>query len=153
MKTDLAYKRRKWLIYGFGFFVITVLLVTLLFLIFSEKKLPDNAVIIDDDTINGEIQNEEMVKKINALLEKEPVLKELPMTVEYYSNDQSEYTKYVISYALNESERGFYLIIKDYTGVGMVAALEKLTEKGMNTIGLELKYDDLTSETLNFKAE
>lgn len=145
--------RRKWLIYGFGIFVIVVLFVTLLFLAFSEKKLPDNAVVVDEDVINGEIQNEEMVKKINALVEKEPVLKDLPMTVEYFSDDYSEYTKYIISYGLNDSERGFYLIVKDYTGEGMVAALGKLTEMGMDTIGLELKYEDLTGDALNYRAE
>ena len=145
--------RRKWLIYGFGFFVIAVLLITLLFLIFSEKKLPDNAVVVDDETINGEIQNEEMVKKINELLEKEPVLKDLPMTVEYYSDDQSEYTKYIMSYGLDDSERGFYLIAKDYTGAGMATVLGKLAEMGMDTVGLELRYENLADDALNFRAE
>ncbi|MBQ6410133.1 hypothetical protein IJI18_02670 [Candidatus Saccharibacteria bacterium] len=145
--------RRKWLVYGLGFFVIVVLLITLLFLIFSEKKLPDNAVVMDEDVINGEMQNEEMVKKINELIEREPVLAELPLVVEYYSEDYSEYTKYIISYELDDSERGFYLIVKDYTGAGMVPALGKLTEMGMDTIGLELKYEDLTGDALNFRAD
>ena len=145
--------RRKWVVYGLGIFVIVVLTVTLLFLIFSEKKLPDNAVMVDEATINGENLNLEMIKKLGELFEKEPVLRELPMTVEYYSDDYSEYTKYVISYELDDSERGFHLIVKDYTGAGIVAALGKLTEMGMNTIGLELKYEDLTGEALNFRAE
>lgn len=145
--------RRRWVIYGFGIFVIVILFVTLLFLAFSEKKLPENAVVVDDAVISGEDLNLEMIKKLNELFEKEPVLKELPLTVEYYSEDYSEYTKYVISYELDDSERGFHLIVKDYTGVGMVPALGKLTEMGMNTIGLELKYENLTDDTLNFRAD
>lgn len=145
--------RRNWLFIGFGLFVIVVLFISLMFLIFSEKKLPDNAVMIDDEIIRGDLSNEETVKRINELIEKEPVIAELPLRVEYYSDDYSSYTKYILSYGLNDSERGFYLIIKDYTGVGMFAAITKLNEMGMRTEGLELKYEDLTEDALNFRAD
>ena len=145
--------RKKWVIYGFGIFVIVVLFVTLLFLAFSEKKLPDNAVIVDDATIKGEMQNEEMIKKINALTEKEPAIAELPLTVEYFSEDYSDYIKYVIGYELDGSERGFFLIVKDYTGVGVDIVLKKLVEIGIDTAGLEIKYEDLTTDALNFRAD
>ena len=72
--------------------------------------------------------------------------------MEYYSDDYSEYTKYTISYALDDSERGFHLIMKDYTGAKVGALIRTLTEMGMNTVGLEVKYEDLTSETMNAKA-
>lgn len=145
--------RKKWAIYGFGFFVIVILFVTLLFLAFSEKKLPDNAVVVDDATIKGEMQNEEMIKKINALIEKEPAIAELPLTVEYFSENYSDYIKYVIGYELDGSERGFFLVAKDYTGVGMEIILKKLAEMGINTAGLEIRYEDLTSDALNFRAD
>lgn len=106
-----------------------------------------------DALVVGEIQNEETLKALNALIEKEPVIANLPLTVEYYANNYSTYTKYVISYALNDSDRGFYLIVKDYTGAGMASALDKLAEMGMDTIGLELKYENLEDESLSPRAE
>ena len=106
-----------------------------------------------DSLVVGEIQNAEEMKKVNALLEKEPVLSELPVTVEYYSDDYSEYTKYTISYALDDSERGFYLIMKDYTGAKVGALIRTLTEMGMDTVGLEVKYEDLSGEGLGARAE
>ena len=106
-----------------------------------------------DGLVVGEIQNAEEMKKVNVLLEKEPVLKQLPVTVEYYSDDYSEYTKYTISYAFDDSERGFHLIMKDYTGVGVIGLIKTLTEMGMDTVGLEVKYEDLSDEGLGVRAE
>ena len=101
-----------------------------------------------DALIVGEINNAEEMKKLDALLEKEPALTRLPVTVEYFSDDYSEYTKYTISYELDDSERGFYLVMKDYTGVGMLGLIKTLTDMGMNTVGLEVKYEDLTNDKL-----
>lgn len=105
-----------------------------------------------DSLIVGEIQNIEEMKKLDSLLEREPVLSKLPVTVEYYSDDYSEYTKYTISYAQNDSERGFYLIMKDYTGAKVGALVKKLQEMGMDTVGLEVKYEDLSDDGLGARA-
>ena len=149
-----SYKdRRRWLLIGVGVFLIVVLFVSLMFLIFSEKKLPDNAVIVSDELIEGEIRNKEMLEKINALMEKEPVLKDLPVTVEYYSEDYSKYTKYILSYVYDDSERGFYIIMKDYTGEGAPVGIAKLKDMGMDMSGVKIVYEDLTDEGLNFRAE
>ena len=107
----------------------------------------------EDALIVGEIQNAETLRKVDDLLEREPALKKLPLTVEYYSDDFSEYTKYVLSYGLDDSDRGFYLIMKDYTGVGMIGAISKMTEMGMNTVGVELRYENLAGDSLNGHAE
>lgn len=154
IKKEMSDKSRRQLFIwiGVGSVVIFVLVVVLIALINSDGGIPKDAFIADKELIEGEKQNEEVLKKVNALIEKEPVLSKLPLTVEYYSDDYSDYTKYVISYALNDSERGFYLIIKDYTGAGMVPALGKLTEMGMDTIGLELKYENLEDESLSPRA-
>lgn len=106
-----------------------------------------------DGLIVGGIQSAEMTSRVNKLLEKEPVLSKLPLTVEYYSDDFSEYTKYTISYALDDSKRGFYLIVKDYTGAGETSAISKLTEIGMDTAGVELKYENLSGDSLGGHAE
>ena len=106
-----------------------------------------------DALIVGEIENAEALKRVNALLEKEPVLKQLPVTVEYYSGDYSEYTKYIISYGLDDSNRGFYFIMKDYTNAGVSSAISKLTEMGMDMTGVELRYEDLSGDSLGGHAE
>ena len=106
-----------------------------------------------DALIVGEIKNKEMLKETTKLYEKYPVLKQLPLTVEYFSDDYSKYVKYVISYEIDDSENGFHLIMKDYTGEGVGAAITKLGEMGMDTVGLEIEYEDLRQQDLNYRAE
>lgn len=106
-----------------------------------------------DDLIVGEVQSQEAQRRVDELMKKEPVLKELPLIVEFYSDDFSKYTKYILSYGMDDSERGFYLVMKDYTGEGMGAGITKLTEMGINPVGVEMRYEDLASETLNYRAE
>ena len=106
-----------------------------------------------DDLIVGEVKNQEAQKRLDDLMEKEPVLEDLPLTVEFYSDDFSKYTKYILSYGIDNSKRGFYLIMKDYTGEGMGAGITKLTEMGMNPVGVEMRYEDLTTDALNYRAE
>lgn len=146
-------ERKKWLIIGVGGFVIVVLFISLMFLIFTKDKLPENAVIIDEGLVEGEKYNQETLDKLNALFEKEPVLKKLPLKVEYYSDNYSKYTKYILSYELDNSEKGFFIIMKDYTGDGAEAGFEKLKEMGMDLTNVKIAYVDLTDSGLNFRAE
>lgn len=149
-----SYKdRRFWFLVGTGIFVIVVLLVSLLFLIFSEKRLPDNAVVVEDAVFKGEALNAEMVEKIKKLVDENPVLGELPLTVEYYSDDFSSYTKYILNYELDNSERGFVIIMKDYTGEGTDVGFDKLREMGLDLTNVKMVYEDLTEDTLNFRAD
>ena len=149
-----SYKdRRNWLFIGFGIFVIVVLFISLMFLIFSEKKLPENAVVVEDAVFKGEALNWETVQKIQKLTSENPALSEMPLTVEYYSDDFSEYTKYILTYELDNSERGFVILMKDYMGAGEEAGFNKLREMGLNLDGLKMVYEDLTEDSLNFRAE
>lgn len=145
--------RRDWLFIGFGIFVIVILSISLLFLIFSEKKLPDNAVVVEDAVFKGETLNWETVQKIQKLVDENPALSELPLTVEYYSDDFSEYTKYILTYELDNSERGFVILMKDYTGVGTDAGFDKLREMGLDLNGVKMVYENLTEDTLNYRAD
>lgn len=145
--------RKFWLLIGFGGFVIVILFITLLFLAFSDKKLPDNAVVVSNELIDGETLNAEMVEKINKLIQENPALNDLPLTVEYYSEDLSSYTKYILTYELDNSEKGFVLIMKDYTGVGEEAGFSKLREMGMDLTDVKMAYEDLTEDVLNYRAE
>ena len=106
-----------------------------------------------DALIVGEIKNKEILKETTKLYDKYPVLKQLPLTVEYFSDDYSKYTKYVISYEIDDSENGFHLIMKDYTGEGVGVAITKLAEMGMDVVGLGIDYEDLSQQDLNYRAE
>ena len=116
----------------------------------TENWYEENA---GDALILGEIQSQETLKRINELMEKEPALAQLPLTVEYFSEDYSKYTKYILSYELDNSERGFVIIMKDYTGEGTDAAFTKLKEIGMDLTDVKVSYEDLTGDRLNFRAE
>ena len=107
----------------------------------------------EDALIMGEIKNAEALDNVSELLKKEPVLSKLPLTVEYYSDNYSTYTKYVISYKYDDSDRGFYLIMKDYTEAGLDAAVRKLTEMGMDMTGLRIEYENYSNDSLNYRAE
>lgn len=107
----------------------------------------------EDALIMGEIINSEMLKETNVLLEKEPALKSLPVTIEYYSDNLSDYTKYVISYAFDDSERGFRIILKDYTGEGLDVIKNKLVELGFDLNNLNIDYENFSSDALNYRAE
>lgn len=139
---------------GVGSVVIFVLVVVLIVLLNPNGKIPKDAYVVDEGLIVGEIQNAETLEKVREVLKKEPVLSKMPLTVEFYADDYSSYTKYTISYAFDfGEERGFYLVVKDYTGAGMGAALKKLSEMGMDTVGIKLEYEDLSSDSLSPKAE
>lgn len=107
----------------------------------------------EDALIMGEIINSEMLDKTDELLTSEPALSKLPQTFEYYSDNYSKYTKYMISYAQDNSSRGFYLILKDYTGEGVEFGLNKIAEMGMDTTGVRIDYQNLSSDGLNYRAE
>lgn len=149
-------KNRKLLVIwvSVGAVVIFVLSVILIAVLNFDSGIPKDAYVADEGLVVGEIQNAETLAKVKEVLSREPVLKELPLTVEFYADDLSSYTKYTISYVFDfREERGFYLIMKDYTGAGMGAALRKLAEMGMETVGLKLEYEDLTGDSLSPKAE
>lgn len=147
-------RRQLFIWLGVGSVVIFILLVALIALINSDGGIPKDAYVADEGLVVGEIQNAETLKKVREVLDREPVLADLPLTVEFYADNLSEYTKYTISYAFDfNEERGFYLIMEDYTGAGMGAALRKLAEMGMETVGLRLEYKDLSSDSLSPRGE
>lgn len=106
-----------------------------------------------DAMIMGEIKNNEALKAVTELLEKEPGLNKLPLVVEYYSDKYTKYTKYVLSYDFDESDRGFYLMMKDYTGEGLDVGIRKFNEVGIQTDGIEIRYENLEKDLKNGHAE
>ena len=48
--------------------------------------------------------------------------------------------------------RGFYLVVKDYTGVPLETVLKKLAEMGMDVDGVRVLYEDFTDDSMSAKA-
>ena len=105
----------------------------------------------EDALIMGEIINAENVKKLQELGEKNPILNKLPYTVDFYTKDYSKRTYYTVSYELEKS--GFFLVIKDFSGGNKEAALKWIREQGVDLEEVEVKYSDLTHESMSGRAE
>lgn len=70
-----------------------------------------------------------------------PITRSLPLTVEYYSNNYSDYVKYTIDYSI-ENDTSIMLKIIDYTGGNEQNARKKIGELGYDVEKFEIVYSD-----------
>ena len=149
-------KKFKLLVYGIAGGVVMILLIILGVVLNSVNEKVESGVNIvndaGDEMIKGAAENAKIIEKVEDLMDKNPFLRELPKTVEYFSEDYSKYTKYVVSYELDESEAGYYIIIKDYSGEGEEAIFKELREWGVGE-DVMVEYRDLTGDRLNARGE
>lgn len=96
----------------------------------------------EDPMILGSIVAELSNEKGKKLLEKYPILKSMPINIEYYSSDYSKYTKYSITYKPSSDKESFTLVITDYTGGNHQAALNNLRRRGYNPDDYKIEYID-----------
>lgn len=75
-----------------------------------------------------------------------PILEDLPLKVEYYANNYSEYTSYYLTF--EKLDDGICLVIEDYSGGNYEKALNKIRELGYNPDDYEINYLDKTGEYL-----
>ena len=90
------------------------------------------------------IINHELAKNSEYLIKNYPLLKVLPLKVEYFINN-STYVYYVISYEINEDNKPT-ILIKDYTGGNHDAAIQRIQSEGYNPEDYQIEYQDKTSE-------
>lgn len=88
---------------------------------------------------------------LSELYEKQPILKELPMRVDYFTDGYAKRVKYTISYKLSDDLKEVKIVIKDETGGNYEAALEKLRAKGAKLEDYEIEYVEI-KEAMNGKA-
>ncbi len=81
----------------------------------------------------------------DSSVEKFPITKQLPITVEYYSENYSSYTKYFIGYVLIDDEK-IVLKITDYTGGNYDNAISKIKELGFDPNDYEIRYSNISEE-------
>ena len=101
----------------------------------------------EDALTMGDIKADEAAKVIEQLAEKHPILKQLPIEVDYFSDDYSKRTRYTISYLLAEDNTSFTITITDYTGGNQKDALEKLKARGVNLDDYEIDYTSLSKDS------
>lgn len=102
------------------------------------KDHPDDAYPIDV------IIDHTLAEKSDSLLKNYPLIKELPIEVEYYKNN-SIYIHYLITYMVNDDNTPT-ILINDYTGGNHDSAIERIRAKGFNPEDYKIEYQDKTSE-------
>lgn len=89
----------------------------------------------DDALVLGEIKNEMALAKLGDLQDSWPVLKLLPIEIDYYTAGHTHRIKYTVSYELSdEYAAGFRIVIYDYTGGNYNDALRKLEARGVEVV-------------------
>lgn len=101
----------------------------------------------DDALILGELQNDETTDKLAELRKEYPILKELPLEIDYFTAGYANRVRYTISYLLNEDNTGFKITITDYTGGNRQNALDKLTARGVKLEDFVIEYTDKSTDS------
>lgn len=102
----------------------------------------------EDRMILGVITSSLTEQDINKLYdENASIVSELPIRVDYYSNNYSKHTKYTISYKIAQDNSKVSLTIVDYTGGNLETALDNLKSRGINPDEYEIEYTDKSEDT------
>lgn len=101
----------------------------------SDSKYPDTNCV-------GMYNNSNEMK----ILAKFPLIKELPIVVDEYVNNYSEYINYKITYTEDLSNLTAIITITDLSGGNHDRALKKISELGFNPADYDIKYLDQSSE-------
>lgn len=81
--------------------------------------------------------------RYSTLAQTYPIIKDLPLVVDEYSDGYGTYTYYTISYdAINQDPKNFKLIIMDYTGGNYQKALDAIRKLGYDPKSYTIEYTD-----------
>ena len=101
----------------------------------------------EDATIRGSIDDARALAELNELKEKYPILKQLPIKIDYYTANYANRVKYTITYERTDSEQGFIIVVNDDTGGNYGAAMERIKALGFNPEDYQIQYNDLSGST------
>ena len=101
----------------------------------------------DDDEIRWFIDEIRHQNKTNDFYNSNPILSQLPIAVEYYSNNYTSHVKYEITSEVNSSYTAFTIEISDYTGGNYNNALDKIREAGFNPDDYIVNYHDYSEDS------
>ncbi len=99
-----------------------------------------------DGLILGEIQSNIAAQAVQALKEKNPILNELPLEIDYYTPNLAGRVHYTISYQLNDENNGFSVLVIDYSGGNYDNAILRLENLGFDMSRYEIEYIDESEE-------
>ena len=100
----------------------------------------------EDDEIRWYIDENRFQAKLEEFYNNNPILRELPIKIEYYSNDYSTYTRYEIESDIDEGYTSFIIKISDYTGGNYENALSKIRNAGFDPEDYTIEYHDYTED-------
>jgi len=86
----------------------------------------------EDALIMGDIKSDYTARDLAKLREEKPILKQLPIEINYYTANYAKRVHYVISYVLVENNTDFIITVTDYTGGNYEDALAKLVARGVD---------------------
>ena len=99
----------------------------------------------DEGLILGEIKNYYTIKKVQELKEENPILNDLPITVDYFTDNYAKCVKYTISYRLDDENDDITIMINDYSGGNYNDAIKRLENYGVKKDRYTITYTDETS--------
>ena len=90
------------------------------------------------------IWTDQMISGSEVVMDSNPLLKVLPITVEYYIQSK-QYVHYQISFRIDNPDN-VTILVNDYSGGNYEAALERIRTEGYNPDDYTIEYHDLTAE-------
>ncbi|MBQ3473869.1 PEGA domain-containing protein [Candidatus Saccharibacteria bacterium] len=101
----------------------------------------------DDALILGEIKYSLTLEALQKLQEENPILSELPMNIDYFTNNGAKRVRYSISYEIEEGATKFSITITDYSGGNYDDAMLRLEKRGVKKGQYEIKYIDKSEDS------
>lgn len=105
-----------------------------------------------DALIVGEVKRDKAIEKVNQLIDANPILKLLPLEIDYFKKGYTERVKYTISYRITEDNTSFVITITDETGGNYADALAKLKSRGADPDKYLIEYADISASYYAAKA-
>ena len=96
-----------------------------------------------DGLVAGEIAYIKADEANRKLAEENPIMNDLPVEVEYYTNNYANYVKYNLRYE-TDSKGEITIIIDDYSGGNKELAMERLKSFGYDLSKYKIKYNNKT---------
>lgn len=99
----------------------------------------------EDGAMIGDIMYLQFGEANEKLAEKNPIMKVLPVKVEYFTANYSKYIKYDLNYEVGKDEK-LTILINDFSGGNKDLAMEKLKSFGYDLSKYEIKYNNRVNE-------
>ena len=125
------FEKNKRLVLIFAAGVLAALAIFGLIALFNSRRVGEK-VVNEEEYIEG--------PELEAFYDENPILKVLPIKIDYFTKNYAKRVRYTISYQLAEDLSGFKILITDYTGGNYEDALSKIRARGFSPEDYEILY-------------